>query len=486
MNRRIQPWLVCALASVLAYAVAAAQGQQPTQSSTYADTGYSMAGDRYATPTAQGQFVSENAVADDTGLAKRVAELEAALKKIDDKAKEDKKKADGAMTATVGGRIHLDTASYHQDAIDRARYNEQDGTEFRTARIAVYGGGFNVIKYQIEYDFASVASSSTFDPVSAAVSTKTRLRCKDTYIMITSLPLIQNVEVGHFKEPYSLDELTSDNYITFMERNITSDVLAPKRHFGIMAFGNSEDERMTAAIGAFDEYDDEGNVVQADNLGGALTMRATYLPWYDEATEGRGLIHTGVSYSFRDPYKDQFTLKYRPDSHLAKENSLTLLDVSERDEIGAEMAMVYGPLSVQSEYYVSYIDRTAHDDGMAQGAYAYVSYFLTGENRPYDRKKGVFGRVKPYENFFRVRDQSQNVYTGRGAWELKYRYSWFDGYDNGDLGWQTCHDQTFGVNWYLNPYTRLMAEYVHCGINQNKGAGSGSLDIYQMRFQIDF
>ena len=35
-------------------------------------------------------------------------------------------------------------------------------------------------------------------------------------------------------------------------------------------------------------------------------MRATWLPWYDEATEGRGLIHTGVAYSHRDAFDNQF------------------------------------------------------------------------------------------------------------------------------------------------------------------------------------
>jgi phosphate-selective porin OprO/OprP len=489
MHRRIQPWLAWTLAVTFAYG-AAAEGQEPAVFSASADAGYSVAADASRTlpvaPAGQERFVSENFSANEANLAARLAEVESALKKIDDKAKEDKKKAAGAMTATPGGRIHIDTASFSQDAIDKARYDEQNGVEFRTARLAIYGGGFNVIKYQIEYDFASTASTSTFNPATDTVTTSTRLRCKDTYFAITDLPLVQNIQIGHFKEPYSLDEITSDNYITFMERNMASDVMAPKRHIGVMAFGNSESQNATGAIGFFTEYDDDGAVVQNDNMGGALTMRATYLPWYDEATDGRGLLHTGIAYSYRDPYKNQFSLKYRPESHLAKENSLALTDVSERNEIGAELAFVYGPFSIQSEYYVNYIDRTANPNCKTQGAYAYVSYFLTGENRPYDRTRGYFSRVKPFENFFRVRDENGSVYTGKGAWELKYRYSWFDGYDDGLLGWQTCGDHTIGVNWYLNPYTRFMAEYVHSGINENKGAGVGDLNIFQMRAQIDF
>jgi len=470
MHGCIPHWLASTLAIMVACgSAAAARGQQGAES---------------AVPTNQTYMVSENAGVGNADLAARVTELEKALKKADEKAQEEKKKAAGKMTVNAGGRIHLDAANFSQDAVDKARYNEKNGTEFRAARLALYGEGFNVIKYQIEYDFASAASTTT--QTGANFTTSTRLYCKDTYIAITDLPLIQNIQIGHFKEPYSLDELTSDNYITFMERNIASQVMAPARHIGVMGFGNTESQNATYAVGVFNEYDDEGNLVQADNLGMSTTMRATWLPWYDEATDGRGLLHTGLAYSYRDPYKDQFAIKYRPESHLAKSNSTTLTDVSARNEIGTELASVYGPLSFQSEYYVNYIDRTEHADCKTQGAYAYVSYFLTGEHRAYDRKRGYFARVKPNENFFRVRDENGNVQMGMGAWELKYRYSWLDSYDNDVLGFQTCNDHTVGLNWYLNPYTRFMFEYVHSNINQNQGAGPGSLEIFQTRAQIDF
>jgi phosphate-selective porin OprO and OprP len=458
MPIRKHPWLTLTLAAVIVSGATTLAFGQENYTQNW-------------TPPGQNTFVSESSNAEDANLAARLADLEKAMKKINDKAAEDKKIAEGKMTATPGGRIHIDTAAFSQDAIDKARWNEQNGVEFRTARLAVYGGGFQIMKYQIEYDFAG----------------RDKVRCKDTYFTIGELPILQNIQIGHFKEPYSLDELISDNYITFMERNVANDVMAPKRHLGIMAFGNPESERATYAIGLFAEKGGtDGDVVQGDNMGSAVTMRGTWLPWYDEATEGRGLIHTGIAYSRRDPYMNTFDLKYRPESHLAKENILLMTDISGRDEIGAELATVYGPFSFQSELYVNYIDRYQHPNCKTTGAYAYVSYFLTGENRPYDKKRGVFGRVKPYENFFRVRDENGNVYTGKGAWELKYRYSWLDAYDDDLLGYQTCGDHTFGMNWYLNPYTRFMFEYIHSGIDRNLGAGVGDLNIFQARAQIDF
>jgi len=271
-----------------------------------------------------------------------------------------------------------------------------------------------------------------------------------------------------------------------MERNVANEAIAPKRHYGVRAFGQTENQRATYAAGFFAEYDDDGAAIQNNIMGGAGTARVTWLPWYDEATEGRGLIHVGAAASHREADKDQYITKFRPESHLAIENTFTMNHIDTRDLVGAELAFVYGPLSFQSEYYVNYINRLTGADCKTQGAYAYVSYFLTGEHRPYDRTRGYFGRVKPYENFFRVRDENGCVYTGKGAWELKYRYSWLDAYDHDLLGFDTVGDHTAGVNWYLNPYTRFMLEYVHSAINCNTGNGPGSLSIIQMRAQIDF
>jgi phosphate-selective porin OprO and OprP len=45
---------------------------------------------------------------------------------------------------------------------------------------------------------------------------------------------------------------------------------------------------------------------------------------------------------------------------------------------------------------------------------------------------------------------------------------------------------TAGINWYLTPNVRLMANYIHGDVRERKGVQNGSLNILQSRFEIDF
>jgi phosphate-selective porin OprO and OprP len=223
-----------------------------------------------------------------------------------------------------------------------------------------------------------------------------------------------------------------------------------------------------------------------------MPMRATYLPWYDEASGGRGLLHTGVGYVYRSAPDGTMILASRPESAFAPSVvNMTLTGLNDIQVANTELALVYGPLSIQSEFFASTVDRQVGASNNFYGTYVFVSYFLTGENRPYNRKMGVFDRVKPYENFFRVRTCDDNVVTGHGAWELAYRCSYIDMLDGlTTKGAGIATDHTFGVNWYLNPYTKVMFNYVHSIDTFNKAAGNritgGDLDILEARFAMDF
>jgi phosphate-selective porin OprO/OprP len=429
-----------------------------------------MLGSRASSPGAY--LASSHRFNADASLAERVAELEDELDKIKAKEAAAKEKAAGKPSVKVGGRIQVDWATFDQNPASILQADDmQNGTRFRRARMFISGDAFDVVDYKIQFDFAGQTDF------------------KDVYITVKELPILGHVRVGHYKEPWSLEELTSDKHISFMEKGLPNGLVGG-RSIGVTAFDYSEAETMTWAVGAFvSEIGETPPIFQDDRSGTAVTMRYTLLPWYDWATEGRGLLHTGICYSYRDIADEAVQWRARPEAHLANPVVDTLAqldDVQNINAICAETAFVYGPFSAQAEYFGYWLDRASNPHANFNGMYAYVSYFLTGENRYYKRTAGCFDRVKPFENFFRVRAQDGNVHTGKGAWEVLYRYSYLDLNDTVVVGGRVG-DHTFGLNWYLNPYTRLMWNYVHSETNAHPVAGgTGVANIFEMRCQIDF
>jgi phosphate-selective porin OprO/OprP len=110
--------------------------------------------------------------------------------------------------------------------------------------------------------------------------------------------------------------------------------------------------------------------------------------------------------------------------------------------------------------------------------YAQAGWFLTGEHRPFDRKLGTIDRVIPKENF------GYNAAGGSGAWEVAARFSWLNLNDNGIQGGQLT-DWTAGVNWYWNPCTKLVFNYVHA-VASVPGTDQSQTDLFGLRAQVDF
>jgi phosphate-selective porin OprO and OprP len=507
MYRDICRWLACVVAgTALAACSSGAQGQElamPGQTQAV-DPGYSQA------PTAP----TVGADASSGDLAKDVAELRKSLRALTDKAAADKEKAAGKPTVFLGGLFQLDGAAFDQDAESTAQFGEiQNAVGFRRVRLLAAGDAFQIMDYKIEMEFVGTGTAVTGITqtkngagVVTNVATTTQVfqqtSFKDVYLGVHDLPYIGAVRAGHFKEPFGLEELTSDKFVTFMERSVSDDgAIVPGRNLGAMAFNTYACQRGTWASGLFVSDRRAQSPVQLEpplyrgDDGYAWTSRITFLPWYDEASGGRGLWHLGGAYSYRDDGNGTLSYSAKPESFLAPTvvNVASFFtagtanaDIDHTQLLGAETAFEYGSFSVQSELFKSFIARTAHADCEFTGAYVYVSYFLTGENRPYNRQLGYFDRVKPFTNFFRIRTCDGDVCTGRGAWEVAYRFSYLD-LNSGAVTGGMVADHTLGVNWYLNPYSRLMLNAVNSHVDRAVGTGTdGTMNILEMRAQFDF
>ncbi len=122
----------------------------------------------------------------------------------------------------------------------------------------------------------------------------------------------------------------------------------------------------------------------------------------------------------------------------------------------------------------------------------YVSYFLTGEHMPWDRKSGTLARPVPFQNFWLVDRCDGCREGGWGAWQIAARYSNAD-YNDQDIFGGDGESFTFGLNWYWNPNARMQFNYINGKItDRNVGTvaapdlQTGAYNIFGTRFMIDF
>ncbi len=363
-----------------------------------------------------------------------------------------------------GGRIQLDHAYFWQnEGLDDAfgELESNDGTEFRRIRIFISGVLYKNVEFKLNVDFAGGAS-----------------RLKDAYIGIKNIPIIGRIRVGHIKEPLRFDALTSSKYITFMERAIPAD-LANERNNGILLMNDFFNNRLSVQTGIFRNADAFGNDKEADK-DIAITSRITTLAIDNKEKEQ--LLHFGFSYSYRKPDTEEYKISVRPKSHLTKKYISTgiIPGVETVNIINLETAYSNGPFTLQGEYLGSSVKQITVDLTETynfNNYYGQVSYFITGEHRPYKSSYATFGRLKPKKNFM-------GNEKGLGAIEVAFRYTHTDLNSKTIFGGEQS-DFSFGTNWYLNPATRIMFNYVWTDISK-KEFGSGNLNIFEMRFQIDF
>ena len=364
------------------------------------------------------------------------------------------KSADGSFSVQIGGRIHLD-GGITDESDDWSPGSEDDAVEIRRGRMFLAGDIHSNMYYKWQVDFAGGASSAP--------------DFKDFYVGLKDTPL-GKLQAGQFKESFSLEELTSSNYLSTMERS-SMNALVPARNVGAQVSNTNGAETLGWAVGTF--WDDGSDTGSFSGTGETnVTARVHGTLWNEDG--GGDLLHLGGS--VRATQDSGGTLRYRSrgpsaiPSARAVDTGTIASDGAE--SFGVEAAWVRGPLSVQGEYTQTMVDVETGSDADFDGWYGLVSYFLTGESRPYKASSGSFSRVKP----------AKNHGDGGGAWELVGRLGALD-LEDGSVAGGELEDITVGVNWYLNPNSRLMLNWIHMELD---GAADGDMDVIAARWQLDF
>lgn len=450
-------------------------------------------------------------------LEEHAAETELVKTKLGDKGLEIETK-DGNFKIAMGGRLQVDAEvnDNGNNIAQAAKLN--DGIGVRRGRLHMDGTLYKDFDFKFEYDFARGNGTNA-----AGIT--------DAWVEYTGLKPV-SFTIGQFKEPFSLESVTSNRFLTFVERSLPNNAFvefANPYELGISA--QTYGERYTGRLALQSEPIGNGGYNNNTSLNAngnanrngvsgnpsyGVTGRATFLPIFNSKTE---LLHVGAAGSYRSVNNTSTTSATNNQAmafasqvadvdrqNFANTGGLTdiigingitaanrrVLDNFYR--VGGELAGVYGPASFQAEYMHTQLNGKNYSaDDHFEGYYAYASYFLTGESRNYDTKKGAFGRQKPNKNF-----SLKN--GGWGAWEIAARFDSLD-MNTQHVSGGNLQTGTAALNWYLNPHVRFMADYEHVFTNKVIQAANGAggfyaapalatsnqhPDVFMFRTQIDW
>lgn len=415
-------------------------------------------------------------------------QIEANKKSIDglkDDSADFAKGGHGDQSMEIVGRVHFDYWTFpdvEQSVYPLEGGDPQDRFLFRRIRIGAKGKVKDNMVYRATLEFAGGNDTEY----------------RDVYLGWTDLPVLQQLLIGNQKRFIGLDHINSSRYNVFIERPyVVESFNEDARRLGIASYGTTEDLCYHWQYGIFNQektQDDPGYF--GDHYQPQAVGRLAAVPWWDETSGGRGYLHMAMSGTFAvpdgtDPTNNLARFRTRPEARTSNRwlDTGRIADADKYYQTGLECVLNIGALHIGGEYLTTDVDRdNGQNDVQFDGGYVYVAYFLTGEHVAWDRGKGQLGRVKPFENFFAVRDCDGCVKRGMGAWQVAYRYSDIDLNDDNITG-GTAASHTIGMNWWWNPYARMQFNYIFGNIQSptaGAGGGGGDYEVAGVRFMIDF
>ena len=209
------------------------------------------------------------------------------------------------------------------------------------------------------------------------------------------------LKAGNFKEPMSMERMTSSKYLTTMERPMVIDMFAGGRRLGLAATGWGR--HWWASAGVFGR---EVSIIQKEKNRGSdgygFSGRVAFSPILrDDWT-----LHIGGYASWRTPDGAGTTdrmVEFRtfPESRVDRRRFVRaeIDNVNDYATFGLELAARWNKLLLYGEYLYTTLSRYAWEgeqkvalrNAVFNGWYATASYMILGQNRRYAPEDAEFG-----------------------------------------------------------------------------------------------
>jgi len=369
------------------------------------------------------------------------------------------------FTLNIGAAILLDQNFEVQDHKNIDQVGKVNpGTEFRADRLVLTGSLLffkNPWRYMVSYNYNGLDApqgEKTFGFIDWNID----------------IPIGKKggwITLGKQKEGVGYEYYSPGSQLFFTERGSGVPALVRQRNIGINYSNSVLKQRLIYDVGAYNNYWETGKSFSAN--GSQIVARLVYLAQYKS---DRKLLHLGVAYRYSDATDSLLSYKGKPESNTAPYYFNTgSIAASGANTIMFELVKVNGPVSFVGEYMKDFVNTSGPDIALQYMQLA-ASWFITGENRRYNRQLGVLGKLIPKKNFnFKKK-------PGPGAWELGARYTYSDFSDRNVEGGKFGRF-TGAVSWYPNAHFRIEINYGYGSLNKDNATGKA--DFWQFRIQFE-
>lgn len=371
----------------------------------------------------------------------------------------------GDLEARVRTRLHMDLVeSELGDVGDLLGEDFEDSERLRRARWLTDlrfrdGSPLELFRVRAQVDFAS-----------------SELDWKDLFVRYDGAPRFggleaSDVRAGQFRMPFGLEAMSSVSHIAFIERSTASNTFTPGRGRGVQWAGRSAD--WLFQVGAFRASE---GLPFPDELGTTRSIAARAL----RQREGLGLVQVGGGVVVHDPGDDGFAFRARPGTRLLPRVVDTGSLQADRFVVGGLEALWLGDgWAGVAEWFHAFGSDVGGAGGSPQlvGGHVAVQRFLTEGQVTWNRKRGGLRAAQ-------VADAWTTRGAGPGAVEVAGRLSWVD-LDDGAVRGGRSLDLEVGVNWYLQPATRVMVHWVGSRVDAPSGGEAhGAAVLARVQVQL--
>jgi phosphate-selective porin OprO/OprP len=354
-------------------------------------------------------------------------------------------------------------------------------------RVGIQGHIFKHVEYEVERELTE--QELTEKELLAGYEAKSLW--KDVYVNVRSIDDAQ-VQVGKFKIPFGLDELTGDSHNDFAYRSLGANYLSPSRDTGVMVHGRFFKRGLSYSTGVFRHDGDNARSKKIAGGDETFAVRVSGTPFRRLNPTALGEFEIGTAYAVSAVSAESVLPNgLRGRTTLTQNTFYEPVYVNgHRRRWEADLDWTIGPASARTEYIRTTDDRLQQGlgdqdlpDARAQSWYIAGTWILTGERKTRP--------VKPAGEF---------LTAGWGALEVAARYErlWFDSV--GTPGGEPFRNPraeiifpsgikgvTVGVNWTLNRWFKLQINGIRQHVEdaeRNPAVDGGAFWSRVVRFQI--